>query len=120
MSKPTPGKWMPGHLTDEDAKCNCQYILGEGYMGAIATVHVGDPDDHLSDHPPEEEAKKNMELISAAGTAANELEEYDPVELMKALPELIETVEGLMPLLETQSSINHKKVQKILNKAYDN
>ncbi len=69
MSTHTPGPWSTPHLACEDVKCNCAYVLSEGYAGSICTVEVGDGkrvSDGGNDCPPLEEAKANARLIAQA------------------------------------------------------
>lgn len=68
-NKHTPGPWSTPHLACEDVKCDCAYVLSEGYAGAICTIEVGDGkrvSDGGNDCPPLEEAKANARLIAAA------------------------------------------------------
>jgi hypothetical protein len=74
MAEPkfSPGPWYAPHLSTarENSSCRCQSICEERYAGGIATVHInnGIPlvSDGGNDAPPEEEAKANGFLISAA------------------------------------------------------
>lgn len=63
------GPWHAGHL-GSDSTCQCQYVVSEGYFGAIAAVHVNNGiasiADGGNDAPPREEAIANMHLIAAA------------------------------------------------------
>lgn len=63
----TRGPWHPGHLGDEDQRCQCTGIVDEGYAGGIASVHVSNGIPSVAhggnDAPPKEEAAANMKLI---------------------------------------------------------
>lgn len=65
----TSGPWVPGHFADDGHKCDCRYILSENYMGAVATIHVGNGElvgEGGNDAPPLKEAQANARLIAAA------------------------------------------------------
>lgn len=66
--KGTPGEWGVPHLSDDNVKCNCGYVLCETYCGSVATVnHSKEGADWMEgDNPPLEEAKANGYLIGAA------------------------------------------------------
>lgn len=69
MTAHTPGPWSVPHFADDDVKCNCAYVLSEGYAGAVADVRIGNGrpiGDGGNDCPPLEEAKANAHLIAAA------------------------------------------------------
>lgn len=63
----TAGPWYPGHL-GSDSTCQCRSIVDDGtYMGAIASVHVGNGlpiGEGGNDAPPAEEAAANMRHIA--------------------------------------------------------
>ena len=64
----TPGEWQAGHLSDDEAKCNCPYIFDECHAGAIAEVYVDNGKliaDGGNDCPALEEAKANLRFIVA-------------------------------------------------------
>lgn len=69
MTEHTKGPWYPGHL-GSDSSCQCRSIVDDGkYMGAIASVHVGNGlpiGEGGNDAPPADEAAANMKLIAAA------------------------------------------------------
>jgi hypothetical protein len=50
-------------MVDLGTSCNCRYIFGGDYMGAIATISPQEPE---GDNPPENEAIANARLIAAA------------------------------------------------------
>ena len=66
----TPGPWLLPHFTDDLHSCNCQYILAEPYMGAVATVHrnerEGAEPGRNGDYPAGDEARANARLIASA------------------------------------------------------
>ncbi len=67
--KGSPGEWFPGCLISNKLKCDCSCVFAEGYMGAVATVHVdnGLPiSEGGTDDPPREEARANLLLLSQA------------------------------------------------------
>lgn len=66
--KGTPGPWHPGHL-GSDGKCQCRYVVDEGYAGGICTIHLGNDlaiGEGGNDAPPLDQAIANMHLIAAA------------------------------------------------------
>lgn len=73
--KGTKGEWTLPHFANNEAECNCKYILNPMYEGCIATVEYGEY------NPPLEEAKANALLISKAPEMLemlnNILEDYD-------------------------------------------
>lgn len=82
LGKATQGDWHAGHLADDDHPCGCRYVLSEGYMGAVATVDVGNGlpiSEGGNDAPPLDEAKANLALIAA---------------MKNALPGLLDEVEA--------------------------
>ena len=69
--KATPGPWDEPHLSCDGVKCNCTYVLCQGYMGAIATIHVDNGlrvSEGGNDDPPLVEAKANGTLIARSRT----------------------------------------------------
>lgn len=70
INKHSPGPWYPGHLGDDTVNCNCRHIVDEGCMGGIATVHIDNGIESISDGgndcPSEEAAIANMHLIAAS------------------------------------------------------
>lgn len=70
VDKHSSGPWYPGHLGDETIKCDCRYIVNEGFMGGIAEVFVDNGIQSISeggnDCPPIEEAIANMHLMAAS------------------------------------------------------
>lgn len=71
MSGPkfTPGPWSLPHFASPDVNCQCEYVLCDHLMGAIASVHCsGEGDDWAQggDNPKFEEAVANARLIAAA------------------------------------------------------
>jgi len=65
------GEWTVPHLSQDDVKCNCAYVLCESSMGGICTVHYPEDDENWGDNPPLEEAKANGILIADAGNTYN-------------------------------------------------
>jgi len=67
LSRATDGEWHPGHLTRDDLKCDCAYILSEGRLGGVLEVYI-DNEKPISeggnDAPPREEAKANLALVA--------------------------------------------------------
>ena len=65
----TPGPWSTPHLSDDAIMCDCGYVLVDGYMGAIATVHSAkiEPD---GDNPKHEEAQANGRVLARARNSA--------------------------------------------------
>lgn len=79
MTAHTPGPWSVPHFADDDVKCNCAYVLSEGYAGAVADVRIGNGrpiGDGGNDCPPLEEAKANAHLIAAAPEMFEALQEF--------------------------------------------
>jgi len=116
-AQPTPGPWMAGHFVDAEHSCDCQYILQNRYIGAIATVHADgheDVPDKISDYPSEDEAKANMRLIAAAGTAADKAGEmaYDPHAAVRALPSLLLAAKQLLDSLNNHGPYNPKREER--------
>ncbi|MDE2342112.1 MAG: hypothetical protein KGL63_01750 [Betaproteobacteria bacterium] len=66
----TPGPWSVPHFCDDDAGCNCRYVLGEyGGMGSIAKIGVAENmDGPWGDDfgPAPNQAKANGRLIARA------------------------------------------------------
>ncbi len=65
----TPGPWSVPHFAEPAVNCHCGYVLVDGYMGAICTVHAsGHGDDWLGhgDNPKFKEAVANARLIASA------------------------------------------------------
>jgi hypothetical protein len=76
VAKTTGGDWFPGHLCNDDHSCNCRYIFGGDYMGAIGEVYVLDKpttEEGSNDCPPLEEAKANQAFIAASRTLVPDL-----------------------------------------------
>lgn len=68
----TQGEWSVPHFARPEVNCNCEYVLSDHLMGAIATVHCsGDGDDWIKsgDNPRYPEAVANALLISACNPA---------------------------------------------------
>lgn len=68
-AKATQGEWHYGCLADDATKCQCPYILHEGYAGSIATVSIDNGkrvSDGGNDSPPIEEAKANLRYMVLA------------------------------------------------------
>lgn len=65
----TPGPWSLPHFAQPGAGCKCGYILVEGHMGAVATVHASceskDWQEH-GDNPGFDNCCANAKLIAAA------------------------------------------------------
>lgn len=82
-SKASLGPWWPGCIVNPDTKCQCRYILSEGYGGCIAEVDV-DNGKNVTDggngSPSLEEAIGNANFI------ANSRED---------IPFLLKTIEDL-------------------------
>ncbi|PWJ88436.1 hypothetical protein C8D77_111159 [Mesorhizobium loti] len=72
MSEPkhTPAPWSLPHFARPAVGCRCGYVLADGYMGAVATVHCsgeGDGSDwRQGDNPKFDEAVANAHLIATA------------------------------------------------------
>lgn len=66
----TAGEWSPGHLGREDMKCQCQYIFGGDYLGAIGEVYIDNGirglENGENDCPPKKEAVANLHLMAAS------------------------------------------------------
>lgn len=65
----TPGPWSLPHFAEPEVNCQCQYILADGMMGAVASVYasgVGDDWQKHGDNPKFAEAVANAHLIAAA------------------------------------------------------
>jgi hypothetical protein len=68
-AKHTPGPWSVPHFARPDVGCECGYVLADGYMGAVATVHCShETGENWSngDNPRFDEAVANAHLIAAA------------------------------------------------------
>lgn len=67
-AKHTPGPWSVPHFAQPDAGCECKYVLTDGYMGAVASVHCSGEGNwsETGDNPRFEEAVANAYLIAAA------------------------------------------------------
>jgi hypothetical protein len=69
--------WSVPHFADDDARCNCKYVLAEyGGMGSIATIGVcKNMDGPWGDDngPDVEQAKANARLIAASPALAREV-----------------------------------------------
>lgn len=67
-SKHTPGEWSLPHFAKPEVNCECGYVLTDGHMGAVCTVHAsGDGDwQKTGDNPKFAEAVANAYLIHAA------------------------------------------------------
>lgn len=101
QEKHSHGQWTPGHLCNDSHSCNCAYILSDGYMGAVASVHWSAPDhDPEGDNPPLEEAKANQRLIAAAPELleacklASDYTDSLPPKIMEVIKEAIAKAEG--------------------------
>lgn len=70
MRKHTPGPWSVPHFARPDVDCECEYVLHDGYMGAVCSVYCsGDGDwQKTGDNPKFDEAVANAHLIAAAPT----------------------------------------------------
>ena len=69
MAEHTPGPWSLPHFAEPDVNCECEYVLCDHLMGAVATVHCsGEGDDWQKhgDNPKFAEAVANARLIAAA------------------------------------------------------
>lgn len=69
VSQHTPGPWHAGCFLDATSKCQCTFILSEGYCGSIAVVSVDNGKsigDGGNDSPPLDEARANARLLAAA------------------------------------------------------
>lgn len=84
----TPGPWHTGCFTDPESKCQCRYIIDEGYAGGIATVHMWNGinliENGNNDAPKRDEAVANAHLIATAPR------------LYKALHTLLDELSALM------------------------
>ena len=79
MMSHTPGPWSVPHFATakDENDCECTYVLSEGYMGAVCSVHIDNGKSFVAggnDCPPAEEAKANARLIAAAPDLLNALE----------------------------------------------
>lgn len=90
MGEWTPGPWDAGHLCDDATRCNCRYIFGGQYMGALGEIYVdngkGSISEGANDCPPIDEAKANLQLIAAA-------------------PDLVEALKGIIPALQAADNL---------------
>lgn len=78
LTKISPYPWHPGHLSDDNSSCNCQWVFSPNYMGSVCTVDIhngihamigadGNVLDKIdNDCPPLEEAKANQRFIAMA------------------------------------------------------
>jgi hypothetical protein len=73
--KGTKGEWYMPHLSDDDAKCNCPFVLCDSLHSSIGTIKVIElevlPEQEKgtsfeNEYPTLEEAKANGKLIAAA------------------------------------------------------
>ena len=65
-AKHTPAPWTVPHFARPDVNCQCEYVLCDHVMGAVATVHCSGEGDCPWDNPKFEEAVANAHLIAAA------------------------------------------------------
>lgn len=68
-AKFTPAPWSVPHFAEPDVNCECGYVLTDGMMGAVCTVHCsGEGDDWKShgDNPKFAEACANARLIATS------------------------------------------------------
>lgn len=68
----TPGDWSIPHIADDTTKCNCVYVLSEGYAGSVCDISVGDGlsvSEGGNDAPPLEQARANAMFIPMAHNA---------------------------------------------------
>lgn len=65
MTAFTLGPWIPPHFGRDDISCDCRFVLADGIMGAVCTVHVAEGDNE-GDYPPHDQAVANANLIAAA------------------------------------------------------
>ena len=89
--QPTPGPWSYSKQTGETGEAFLAQVWGaDGDSLAVLQPH----------HPHIDEATANARLIAAAGTAVSELpEEYDSVEAVRALPELVDATDDALSAL---------------------
>lgn len=68
MTSHTPGPWSVPHFADPGTGCECGYVLTDGYMGAVCTVHASGEGGRIEtgDNPRFPEAVANAHLIAAA------------------------------------------------------
>jgi hypothetical protein len=84
MSNYTSGPWSVPHFARPDVNCECEYVLCDHLMGAVATVHCsGEGADWKShgDNPKFLQAIANAHLIAAA-------------------PDLLDALNGLIDFIE--------------------
>ena len=95
--QPTPGPWQVTHEpeVDETDIRVCRVVDGD----CVCCVGLMGNYDYDNEQWTEETLREwfsNARLIAAAGTAASELPGwYDPVEAVKALPEIIQAAEKM-------------------------
>lgn len=68
-AKATPGDWSIPHLAIDHIKCQCPYVLSEGYAGSICDISISDGlsiSEGGNDAPSREEAIANARLIPAS------------------------------------------------------
>lgn len=68
MTRHTPGPWSVPHFAEPSTGCECEYVLTDGYMGAVCTVHASGEGGCIEtgDNPRFAEAVANAHLIAAA------------------------------------------------------
>lgn len=100
--KGTPGPWSAPHLSNPGPGCKCGYVFAESSMGGVAEVYV---DNGSNDCPPRDEARANARLIAAAP------------DLLAALMELVDIVEGHVEDGDTLDSLTLQPARAALAKA---
>lgn len=108
-TKWTPGPWSVPHFAQPDVNCSCKYVLTDGFMGAVASVHCsGEGDDWQKhgDNPKFDEAVANAHLIAAAP------------ELYEALVALIHDDYPFTGIYDERKFIEYLHVEKEIGNYY--
>jgi hypothetical protein len=94
--KGTKGEWYMPHLSDDNAKCNCPFVLCDSLHSSIGTIKVIElevlPEQEKgtsfeNEYPTLEEAKANGKLIAAA-------------------PDLLKAIQGLLSITSDSDGVS--------------
>ena len=98
VAQPTRGPWEAITIEKEGT-----FVDVKGEDSEVARMSV-----------PGEEGKVNARLIAAAGTAASGLsEEYDPVEVLRHLPEIVDGLEAYVGRLALHGNATSREEKAI-------
>ena len=102
MSAHTPGPWTVPHFARPDVDCECGYVLTDGYMGAVATVHCSGKGNPIlnGDNPKFDEAVANAYLISSAPDLLSAAKNLDEFAWSAVTPDCKESAEYLQKLID--------------------